>query len=111
MAGINPDGTLDASFPIKYRDLAPVEVGFVALIEYADHRDRYFITSNPGEFGLLDRGEPPGWYRTGYAFRAFPSGKATPSSVPVCRFFGKPELGLGTHFFTADPQEVRQPGR
>jgi uncharacterized delta-60 repeat protein len=105
MAGINSDGTIDASFPITYPDLRPVEIAFTGLIEYVNDRDQYFLTASPSEFGALDRSATPAWYRTGYAFRAPRSADVAADSVPVCRFLGKQEFGLGTYFFTADPQE------
>jgi uncharacterized delta-60 repeat protein len=102
---INRDGTLDEPYNAMLGNLKPLEAGFAVVIEYTNNRDQYFLTSSRDEFGLLDRDATYGWHRTGEAFHAFPPGTAEPRGAPVCRFYGKPELGLGNHFYTADPGE------
>lgn len=103
-ARVDPDGTLDASFPASAQT-RPREIEFVVILEYVNLRDQYFLASNTEELVLLDSGTSPGWHRTGYSFHAFRSAVAAPAGVPVCRLYGKPEFGLGNHFFTADPHE------
>jgi hypothetical protein len=99
---INRDGTLDEPYNAVLGDRRPLEAGFAVVIEYTNDRDQYFLTSSRDEFGLLDRDATYGWHRTGYGFHAFPPRTAEPRGAPVCRFYGKPELGLGNHFYTAD---------
>ncbi|MBS0321042.1 MAG: hypothetical protein JSR18_10915 [Proteobacteria bacterium] len=64
--------------------------------------DHYFLTADPGEVAALDAGLFAGWSRTGYSFTAFAGDTPyTPDLVPVCRFYGRPEAGLDTHFYSA----------
>lgn len=77
------------------------------LVEY-HHAvlDHYFLTGDPAEVSALDSGAQPGWARTGYALRAFDAGDARLAGAsPVCRFAGNPARGLGSHFYSALPQE------
>lgn len=65
----------------------------------------YFLTADAGETRALDAGTVPGWTRTGESFHAFPATALPSSASPVCRFYGRPEFGLDTHFFSADRWE------
>jgi hypothetical protein len=67
----------------------------------------YFMTANGEEMAALDSGALAGWARTGGVFLAYPAstGLAPRSAVPVCRFYGRPEAGLDSHFFTAKADE------
>ena len=66
----------------------------------------YFITAFPDEAAMLDQGiVVPGWVRTGVTFEAWQSEGDSPTAVPVCRFFGTPNVGPNSHFYTADPVE------
>jgi hypothetical protein len=78
--------------------------GVVAALEYyrAD-ADHYFVTADPGEIAALDSGMTHGWTRTGMSFGVWPAGTAGRS--PVCRFYGRPEAGLDSHFYSASPVE------
>ena len=53
--------------------------------------DHYFITAFPEEAAALDAGVPPGWKRTGYAFKAWQAGSGPGNDA--CRFFGTPGRG------------------
>lgn len=73
--------------------LLPVVEYWHALLNH------YFITGSPAEMAKLDDGTIAGWYRTGGVFLAFDRKAARPASVgPVCRFYGRPDAGLNTHF-------------
>ncbi len=66
----------------------------------------YFITAFPEEAAMLDQGTlVPGWARTGVAWSAWKFAGESPTAVPVCRFFGTPNVGPNSHFYTADPNE------
>jgi hypothetical protein len=66
----------------------------------------YFVTSLPTETSLLDDGTITGWIRTGQWFRVYSSGGNLASArSPVCRFYGRPEAGLDSHFYSASPTE------
>ena len=93
----------------------PIAIAFTVLpapltgVEYywasADH---YFMTANPQEIAALDAGHFPGWVRTGQTFKVLPS--ATPLSgslSPACRFYGRPEAGLDSHFYSASAAECQ----
>ena len=78
----------------------------VVVVEYHNlSRDHYFMTALPGEIALLDSGQMPGWHRTGEEFRALSPGAVHANSLPVCRYYGLPQYGLDTHFFSYLPFE------
>lgn len=68
--------------------------------------DHYFVTSNAEEIAALDGGSIEGWKRTGERFTVLSASnqKAT-GAAPVCRFYGSPEAGLDSHFFSASVAE------
>ena len=71
----------------------------------------YFVTEEAAEQAALDAGSPPGWKRTGLAFKAVHANAA--AGLPNCRFFGV--FGnVSTHFFTNNGDECAEsdgPGR
>jgi serine protease len=82
----------------------------VLAVEYFNASlGHYFLTVTPQEMALLDAGLPlPGWQRTGLSFWVFPAdGSAPAGSNPVCRFYGRPEAGIDSHFYSASPQECQ----
>lgn len=92
----------------------PVPVRAVEYVRLGGAIERYFITADPNEMALLDRPsiERIPFVRTGLAFDVWPSGTAPPAfTSSVCRFYGLPEKGLDSHFFSVLPAEceaVRQ---
>lgn len=76
----------------------------VGAVEYyragADH---YFVTADPAEISLLDSGAMAGWTKTGASFGVTPPALSVGS--PVCRFYGLPEAGLDSHFFSGSAEE------
>jgi len=91
-----------ATFEVKERPAAYVDV-----IEYYNPAlDHYFMTADAAEIARLDAGVTPGWQRTGESFKAYRANRA-PSGLgsPVCRFYGRPEYGLDSHFYSASPVE------
>jgi hypothetical protein len=83
--------------------------GTVLAVEYFDATlGHYFVTVTPGEMDVLDREGAAGWQRTGQSFWVYPAdGSAPAGSNPVCRFYGLPEAGLDSHFYSASPQECQ----
>lgn len=78
----------------------------LTVIEYYDaSRDHYFVTGDAHEIAVLDGGVIPGWARTGWGFVALAPGSGVPGVSPVCRFYGRPEAGLNSHFYSASPAE------
>jgi len=76
--------------------------GYATAIEYfAPSLGHYFITSDGNEIAVLDNGVIPGWVRTGESFRVIPAATQPSSAASVCRFYGLPQAGLDSHFFTA----------
>jgi len=63
----------------------------------------YFQTGDAVEIAALDAGVFAGWERTGQSYHAYAPEVVTPGTParPVCRYYGKPEFGLDTHFFSA----------
>ena len=68
---------------------------------YHEGLDHYFITAEPVEITNLDTGVLKGWTRTGQKFVAVSPGSQAPGAQGVCRFYGKPERGLDSHFYPA----------
>jgi len=72
---------------------------------YHEGLDHYFITAAPVEITNLDTGVLKGWTRTGQKFVAVNPGSQVPGAMGVCRFYGKPERGLDSHFYPATQEE------
>ena len=87
----------------------PTPPSVVVAVEYyravADH---YFITADPGEIAKLDSGQFAGWSRTAQIFGVYSAADyALPNHSPVCRFYGRPEAGIDSHFYSASPTECQ----
>jgi hypothetical protein len=81
----------------------------VGAVEYYDAAlDHYFVTAIPTEIAALDGGQFPGWVRTSLGFNVYATGSGVPGSTPVCRFYGSPDAGLDSHFYSASPLECQQ---
>ncbi len=70
--------------------------------------NHYFVTSIAKEISDLDTGVHKGWARTGQKFFVITIGGSVVDAVSVCRFYGKPEKGLDSHFFSASLQECNE---
>jgi hypothetical protein len=78
----------------------------VEVVEYYNGGlDHYFMTADPSEMAILDNGILPGWSRTGAQFDAFSADSAGADLSPVCRFYGRPEAGLNSHFYSGSAEE------
>ena len=79
----------------------------IPVVEFHNVSDgQYFLTADPNEAALLDRGAlGPGWSRTGATFNARPLDATDPRAQLVCRFFGTPGVGPNSHFYTAYANE------
>lgn len=87
-------------------------VAATSLVEavefYSPSNTHYFVTNIPDEIAALDAGVFPGWFRTGEYFLAYANTIPPDSSgatADVCRFYGKPEAGLNTHFYSSFASE------
>ncbi|MEP7207236.1 MAG: hypothetical protein ABI920_09885 [Casimicrobiaceae bacterium] len=67
--------------------------------------DHYFVTASADEIGKLDGGFFTGWQRTGESFTVADPGTSLAGATPVCRFYGNPQVGLDSHFYSASPAE------
>ena len=90
----------DAALP-PTKSAAPVRV----IEFYHAALDHYFMTGNPSEIAGLDSGTIAGWRRTGYEFGSLASRSPGAALSPVCRFYGRPEAGLDSHFYSGSPDE------
>jgi hypothetical protein len=72
---------------------------------YNKDLDHYFMTADANEIKDLDTGVHAGWARTGFAFKAIKAGEQVPGSTAICRFYGKPEAKLDSHFYSASMAE------
>ena len=77
------------------------------VVEYYNAAlNHYFVTAFPEEAAALDAGNPvAGWVRTGVRWNAWKFAGEKAAAVPVCRFFGTPNVGPNSHFYTADAAE------
>jgi len=79
------------------------------LVEFYNKTlDHYFVTIDPLEISNLDTGYFVGWARTGYRFPVVKIGVDVPSASPVCRFYGLPEAGIDSHFYSSKNDECEQ---
>lgn len=86
---------------------APGATGTALAIEYFDaFLGHYFITTLASEQAPLDAGAIAGWKRTGAWFTAYAPGQgAAEGARAVCRYYGRLEAGLDTHFYSASASE------
>ena len=78
----------------------------VPVVEYYNAYSRhYFMTTSFDEMAKLDKRDE--WYRTRGVFLAYAAGTAPRpiDASPVCRFYGRPDAGLDSHFFSASADE------
>ena len=88
------------------RSPTPPAAAEVSVIEYYRAAvGHYFMTADSPEIDALDNGVFPGWARTGQTFKAYPPSDASHS--PVCRFYGRPEAGLDSHFYSVSIPECQ----
>ena len=90
-------GTLQAS--------APTQIPVTVVEFYNAALDHYFITADSTEANALDTGIHVGWTRTGYQFTAYSTTSMGAQVSSVCRFYGLPEAGLDSHFYTGSLDE------
>jgi hypothetical protein len=103
--------TVDYSSSSTHRTLkfTVTTQGYTSAIEYfSSSLGHYFITTQADEIAALDNGTIRGWARTGESFHVIPSELPLATLSPVCRFYGLPQAGLDSHFFTASSQECTQ---
>lgn len=97
---VNAEAAVKAARSASSGDDTP-PAGSVTVVEFYNPSLRhYFVTANPDEIRKLDDGTFRGWTRTGQRFYVRPAGSATSGTSPVCRFYGKPEAGLDSHFYS-----------
>ena len=86
--------------------LAAIQGVVVDAVEYYHPvLDHYFVTALPIEIAQLDAGKFPGWQRTNQTFKVFDPAATVVGAMPVCRFYGSPNAGLDSHFYSASPDE------
>ncbi len=87
-------------------------VTIVQAVEfYHAASDHYFITSIAREISDLDTKVHPGWQRTGQSFNVYAAGSGGPiDRFPVCRYYGLPQAGLDSHFYTGGVHECLEVG-
>jgi len=106
VSGCTPDGFCQ-SFGLNRLASAPPVPPTEDVIEYYfPALNHYFITAIADEISALDSGKFPGWVRTGYSFKAYPS--LTVGAEPICRYFGNGFGASGTHFYSADANQCLQ---
>ncbi len=83
----------------------PAAVQSEVIEFYHKDFDHYFITADPKEIQDLDTGVHTGWTRTGYRFPSIKLGAEPAATTPVCRFYGRPEAKLDSHFYSSKLSE------
>ncbi|MDQ2963201.1 MAG: choice-of-anchor D domain-containing protein [Pseudomonadota bacterium] len=93
--------------------ITPYTPGTILVVEYySAGLNHYFLTVTPEEMTILDAGIISGWKRTGLFFWAYPAdGSAPLGTQPVCRFYGRPEAGLDSHFYSVSVDECQAVAR
>lgn len=92
---------VDANHP----EVSPVATPRAAAVEYYNAAlDHYFVTSSPVEIAALDAGAFAGWARTGESWDVY-ARPGVPRGAAVCRYYGRPEAGLDSHFYSASADE------
>jgi len=106
VSGPPSSAVVSQTIPVSAMGAPPqTTAGTTLAVEYVNQAlGHYFLTTNPAEKSLLETGYFTGWMRTGRSFWVLPGGSGAGSS-PVCRFYGRPEAGLDSHFFSASPDE------
>lgn len=81
---------------------AQTVAGTALAVEFFNRSlNHYFLTHLTGEIADLDSGRLAGWERTGYSFWVWPDAAPAPENAQnACRFYGLPEAGLDSHFYT-----------
>jgi hypothetical protein len=106
------DDTEEAVLAAVRMPTAPAARVAYAVEYYHARLDHYFVTASPLEIAAMDRGDFQGWQRTGLGFYVVDPADTSPTAtVPVCRFYGRPEAGLDSHFYSGSASEcelVRQ---
>jgi hypothetical protein len=78
----------------------------VELVEfYNKSLDHYFVTAHKNEIDDLDTGVHVGWARTGYRFPVVKIGATEAGTSPTCRFYGRPEAKIDSHFYSSKISE------
>lgn len=104
VARVRADGTVDPTF--AGMGLTATEMDYTVAVELRNEvLDQYFVTADRGEIVALDRDPVTGWRWVGGGFHVYPAGADVPGTVPVCRFYGRPDAGLDSHVLTANEAE------
>jgi PKD repeat protein len=99
-----PTGAATLQGPSSQSSVAPA--AFVQVIEYYHAGlDHYFMTADPAEISALDSGQVSGWTRTNLTITAFSPTSSNADASAVCRFYGLPQAGLDSHFYSGSPSE------
>lgn len=106
------DGTGAGATPQAELEFEVTATGLATVVEYYNSTlDRYFITADAAEIAALDGGTISGWSRTGESFHVLPADALPSDAHPVCRYYGRPQAGLDTHFYSDDPAECEAVAR
>ncbi len=106
VARVRPDGSMDPEFKASVPWQQAVERDFVAAVPFYNAAlDQYFVTSDLGEIAGLPRDPVTGWSARDGWFHVYPAGWTATPTVPVCRFYGRPDAGLDSHVLTANAGE------
>jgi hypothetical protein len=100
------DGTEEALLDRVTMPTGPVPAVTRAVEYFHSGLNHYFMTTDAAEISVLDRGQLPGWQRTGMSFNVVdPAANTAGVASAVCRYYGKPAYGLDTHFYSGSPDQ------
>lgn len=117
MRSVSLRGLLDAEFGLPSHTVKFAWIAFVprhgeSIEYYHAGLDHWFLTADPAEIEALDRGVLAGWSRTGERFPVMLNDAGMGASrLPVCRYYGRPERGLNSHFYSASSAECDTVGQ
>ncbi|MEO7158544.1 MAG: hypothetical protein ABI039_13330, partial [Vicinamibacterales bacterium] len=98
-------GLLAALMALPLSAAIPASVQNEIVEFYNQSLDHYFISADAKEIQDLDSGLHAGWSRTGYRFPGIKIGSGQPATTPVCRFYGRPEAKIDSHFYSSKLSE------
>src|SRR5581483_9074776 len=92
---------------LRHPEVSPVPVPRALAVEFYNATlDHFFVSANVAEIALLDAGAFTGWKRTGQTWKVFAGQEiGVTRANAVCRYYGRPEAGLDSHFYSASADE------
>lgn len=97
---------------LRHPEVSPTPTPRAQAVEFYNAAlDHFFVSANAAETALLDAGAFAGWKRTGQSWKVFAGQEiGVTRASAVCRYYGRPEAGLDSHFYSASGDECAAVG-